>query len=295
MACTHTQMQLTSLLNVSRCVVQPTCLRLWRSTGQIRHRHIYACSADSSTVPRQDTSSTSSSIAPSLSRDDLDRLFASEAADSLVVPTAQKVCVLGIDPDIGGAIAVMQWDLIPSATQLQLQDAKVELHDMPLVSVSIGKRFQRQADPLGISKLMSSLNLSQSTEVRAVLEHPMPNALNGKWSWFSAGYNCGIWKGVLLSHGIPFETVSAKAWKTDMQLIKAGKEGSRELAQHFLPQTISQLKRKKDHGRAEALLLAAWGIGVRRTTADVAAADAAALAELDDTVACLEKGTDVPA
>ncbi len=96
-------------------------------------------------VPRQDTSSTSSSIAPSLSRDDLDRLFASEAADSLVVPTAQKVCVLGIDPDIGGAIAVMQWDLIPSATQLQLQDAKVELHDMPLVSVSIGKRFQRQA------------------------------------------------------------------------------------------------------------------------------------------------------
>jgi len=70
----------------------------------------------------------------------------------------------------------------------------------------------------------------------------MPNALNGKWSWFSAGYNCGIWKGVLLSHGIPFETVSAKVWKTDMQLIKAGKEGSRELAQHFLPQTISQLK-----------------------------------------------------
>ncbi len=100
----------------------------------------------------------------------------------------------------------------------------------------------RQADPLGISKLMSSLNLFESTEVRAVLEHPMPNALNGKWSWFSAGYNCGIWKGVLLSHGIPFETVSAKVWKTDMQLIKAGKEGSRELAQHFLPQTISQLK-----------------------------------------------------
>ncbi len=43
-------------------------------------------------------------------------------------------------------------------------------------------------------------------------------------------------------------------------------------------------RRKKDHGRAEALLLAAWGIGVRRTTADVAAANAAALAELDDTV-----------
>lgn len=102
--------------------------------------------------------------------------------------------------------------------------------------------FCRQADPLGISKLMTSLNLSSSTEVRAILEHPIPNALNGKWSWFSSGYNSGIWKGVLLSHGIPFETVSARVWKTDMQLLKTGKEGSRELAQQLLPQTTPQLK-----------------------------------------------------
>ena len=54
-------------------------------------------------------------------------------------------------------------------------------------------------------------------------------------------------------------------------------------------------RRKKDHGRAEALLLAAWGIGVRRTTADVAAAKAAEIAELDDTDDCLENVTDVPA
>lgn len=41
-------------------------------------------------------------------------------------------------------------------------------------------------------------------------------------------------------------------------------------------------RRKKDHGRAEALLLAAWGIGFRRTVNDVAAANAEALADLDD-------------
>lgn len=41
-------------------------------------------------------------------------------------------------------------------------------------------------------------------------------------------------------------------------------------------------RRKKDHGRAEALLLAAWGIGFRRTVDDVAAANAEALADLDD-------------
>ena len=49
-------------------------------------------------------------------------------------------------------------------------------------------------------------------------------------------------------------------------------------------------RRKKDHGRAEALLLAAWGVGVRRTTADhdVAAANAEALAELNDTNTALD-------
>lgn len=136
---------------------------------------------------------------------------------------------------------------------------------MPLVTAAIGKRVQRQIDPLALAKLVSSLDLSPSTEIRAVLEQPVPNALNGKWSWFSAGYNSGIWKGVLMSFGVPFETVPANVWKTDMQLRKAGKEGSRLLAQELLPQTHSQLKRKKDHGRAEALLLAAWGIGVRRS------------------------------
>lgn len=70
----------------------------------------------------------------------------------------------------------------------------------------------------------------------------MPNAINGKWSWFSAGYNSGIWKGALYSHGIPFESVAARVWKTDMQLIKTGKEGSRELAQTILPQATPQLK-----------------------------------------------------
>ena len=89
---------------------------------------------------------------------------------------------------------------------------------------------------------MRSLSTVPGIEVRAVLEHPVPNALNGKWSWFSAGYNSGIWKGILMSHGIPFETVPARIWKADMELLKMGKEGSRDLAKELLPQTTSQLK-----------------------------------------------------
>ncbi len=55
----------------------------------------------------------------------------------------QNLCVLGIDPDISGAIAVMHWEMASNAAQLQLQDAVIELHDMPTTSVAIGKRLRR--------------------------------------------------------------------------------------------------------------------------------------------------------
>lgn len=96
-------------------------------------------------VSRQLSTSRSSDLSPGLSRDDLDRLFATEdfVAAPCAASTGQKLCVLGIDPDISGAVAVLQWELFSDSTQLQLQDAKIELHDMPVVSVAIGKRFQR--------------------------------------------------------------------------------------------------------------------------------------------------------
>ena len=75
-----------------------------------------------------------------------------------------------------------------------------------------------------------------------MLEQPVPNRLNGNFSWFSAGYNYGVWKSILVAKGIAFQTVSARAWKHDLLLNKQGKEGSRELAQNLLPQSAQHLK-----------------------------------------------------
>ena len=83
------------------------------------------------------------SVLPSISRDALDRLFAEGPAVPAATRTVQKLCVIGVDPDIGGAIAVLQWDLTPGAAQVQLQDATIEVHDMPVVTVSIGKKNRR--------------------------------------------------------------------------------------------------------------------------------------------------------
>lgn len=102
----------------------------------------------------------------------------------------------------------------------------------------------------------------------AMLEAAIPSPLSGKHSWFSAGYSAGLFEGVLSSlDGFPPEAVGrvpAVVWKRDLGLWGGGKAASLELARELFPQAAGQLERKRDHGRAEALLIAAWAVGCRR-------------------------------
>ena len=79
--------------------------------------------------------------ASSVNRDALEATFAEGAASPL--PTVCELYVLGIDPDISGAIAVMQWHVPASAAELELQDATIQMHDMPITKVAIGKKIRR--------------------------------------------------------------------------------------------------------------------------------------------------------
>ena len=76
-----------------------------------------------------------------VSREALDNLF----AENLTSPprTLRKLCVLGIDPDISGAVAVMHWQVPATAAELELQDATIQMHDMPVTKVAIGKKIRR--------------------------------------------------------------------------------------------------------------------------------------------------------
>ena len=54
-------------------------------------------------------------------------------------------------------------------------------------------------------------------------------------------------------------------WKKDLGIYgrRFTKEDSRSLALELFPELADELRRKKDHGRAESLLIAAWGLGYR--------------------------------
>jgi len=67
----------------------------------------------------------------------------------------------------------------------------------------------------------------------------------------------GIWEGMIAALGYRLRRVPAYYWKR-AQGVTADKETSLVAARERFPESCEQLTRKKDNGRAEALLIADW-------------------------------------
>jgi crossover junction endodeoxyribonuclease RuvC len=92
----------------------------------------------------------------------------------------------------------------------------------------------------------------------AIIEQVSAMPKQGVSSTFKFGMGCGLLRGVVIANGVPVIQVTPTKWKRDMGLDSDG-EKSRALALRHWPKCI-HLKRVRDHGRAEALLLALWFI-----------------------------------
>lgn len=85
--------------------------------------------------------------------------------------------------------------------------------------------------------------------------HAMPG--QGVVSMFSFGQNVGVWQGILAALAVPYVTPRPQDWQKGLVDHKAGKDikaASLATARRLFPG--ADLARKKDHGRADALLLA---------------------------------------
>ena len=148
------------------------------------------------------------------------------------------ICI-GIDPGISGAIGVVGLGSdLPSAL------------DCPIIT---GKKHDY--DLRAMRDLIS--NWAQWDQVIVVVErvHAMPK--QGVTSSFSFGRGFGIWQGILVALGIPYHLVEPATWKRHYGLLGKDKSASRVLASRLFPSC--SFARKKDDGRAEALLLADYG------------------------------------
>lgn len=90
--------------------------------------------------------------------------------------------------------------------------------------------------------------------------HAMPG--QGVTSTFNFGCNLGQWMGVLATLSVPYLMPRSREWKRGLVKKSDGhdpKAASLVVARRLFPE--AELSRKKDHGRAEALLLAWWAKG----------------------------------
>lgn len=164
--------------------------------------------------------------------------------------------VIGIDPDASGALALLKDGDTDGGCSAQV-------FDTPHLQVMVGKRARKRLDARSIVQLLHSFGAPHGTTAYIEQSNPFPK--DGKQGWWSGGFTYGLWLGVLVSSGFSVIPLSSRIWKDHFQLFRnsSTKDDSRKAASDLFPSLSSSLKRKKDHGRAEALLIAAYGKSLR--------------------------------
>lgn len=168
--------------------------------------------------------------------------------------------ILGVDPGLTGAIAAVNW-----------RGEFLDLADMPTVARATSDAVVRnEVDPRALAVILrdwSARHAWAPETVVAFLErvNAMPSVPGkdgkrrtlGAATGFSLGDSFGAIRGVIAARFISVEYVYPQTWKRAYQLKGPDKDLARATALKFYPS--APLDRKKDHGRAEALLIARYG------------------------------------
>ena len=76
---------------------------------------------------------------------------------------------------------------------------------------------------------------------------------------FNFGKSYGMVLGVVAALDYSLYYVTPQRWQRDLH-VESGKDGSRTRAMQLLPAYAQEFKRRRDDGRADAALIAYWGV-----------------------------------
>ena len=168
---------------------------------------------------------------------------------------------VGIDPGVSGALCELDGDT-----------REVHFYDTPTVQYKSGKTFKNALNIPECVLMLQQLSAGRDVKVTIEKVNAMPPRsfekdgerveirAMGVTSAFNFGKGYGIWLGILGALLIPFDEVAPVTWKsTIMAGMGREKDASRIKAMQMYPRTAPDLKLKKHHGRADALMLAEYG------------------------------------
>ena len=151
--------------------------------------------------------------------------------------------IIGIDPGLGGAVSVLADD-----------GTLVSMHDTPVLTLRTSRGSRQEYDLPALAALLAPY---AGPQTHVLIEEAQAMPGQGTRSMFQVGLGMGVWLGILGALGMAHTRVRPGVWKKALRLT-SDKEQARLRAMQLFPQ--ADLRRKKDHGRSEALLLAWYGL-----------------------------------
>jgi len=153
--------------------------------------------------------------------------------------------IIGIDPGLTGSICFFQDGKIIDV---------VEMPNMPE-----GKKNKKQVNGAQIYYEISlRIKDEKKEDIKVIIEQVSAMPGQGVTSMFNFGQSFGILKGICSAMQLPMYFVRPTKWKKYFNLINSEKDASRTKAIEVFPYFSSELSRKKDSNKADAILIASF-------------------------------------
>ena len=153
--------------------------------------------------------------------------------------------IIGIDPGISGSICFLDSGKI------------LEVIEMPVMTD--GKKNKKQVNGSQVyNEITKRIKQFEKNQIRVVIEHVSAMPGQGVTSMFNFGQSFGILKGICTAMQLPMYFVRPTKWKKYFNLLNSEKDASRTRAIEIFPYFSSQLSRKKDSNKADAILIASF-------------------------------------
>ena len=153
--------------------------------------------------------------------------------------------IIGIDPGISGSICFFKNGEIK------------DVIDMP--TMTEGKKNKKQVNGSQIfNEILKRIKEIDRKDIKVVIEQVSAMPGQGVTSMFNFGQSFGILKGICSAMQLPMYFVRPLKWKKYYNLINSEKDASRTRAIEIFPYFSSNLSRKKDSNKADAILIASF-------------------------------------
>ena len=153
--------------------------------------------------------------------------------------------IISIDPGITGSICFFKNNKI------------IEVIEMP--TMTEGKKNKKQVNGAQIfNEISKRIRDIEKENIRVVIEQVSAMPGQGVTSMFNFGQSFGILKGICSAMQLPMYFVRPAKWKKYFGLINSEKGASRTKAIEMFPYFSSNLSKKKDINKADAILIASF-------------------------------------